>query len=1379
MFKFKKGVSHLKGVKVFLLLFIFISLLNSVFALEITDSRLVWNNKTLTYYSERAPIVVDLEVKVHADFLQGIVFDVSDLNDNIYTNSYVSQYGSWDISKASCEQREEYYNCLFRGLILEKSTHVSEVEIIAKRGDDVSSNIIPLKRTTANPKVNLIGTRFCHEEVCYISSGFNNIILKFESSEAGFFRGLLGFSLGGTRGYIIGCDFDNCNGTVNIVCEDNQAFRASLFPFEGRPSSDDAGRQVTHNNFNLVCDASPPEIKEIKVVDAREIGFTGVDDTFRISAKVYDAVSPVLDMLVIGESVGSANITGQCILRDGLFDCSAGVRSLVTTKGTYVVPVIFTDAAGNKVREDLEVELVEVEREIIPNFWSLGATVQSSNKMNVRNMGYERTFYVEAILSGVSGAELLSVKGNTGSCVPVIVNETGTRGDVTKFDVLNFDKDSKKVYVRVGLRQTGLDNPSNNRYSDIRELKHVCEFEILSKKDGYFYSQPEKVNLTFSITLDNRDTLTDKIYNSIESTREQIERSEEVFEGLDSSMDNAIRFCTMLTGIESVGGLLSSAGEVLEVVGLMMGQQNAGLGMIETGSSINLLKSDDKMVKNAAKFCNYLMCKGSFVSDIVGFDLVSGLDDFMNYLSVDADMVPQMLGRDSYSSFYDPYKSKYVAYAMQCVPAVIHHLKVEQSIECNYLDCLTTGMIEHGQSVSYCEAERSYSTCVYTATGVLDAIPFVNMFRDFSSRFSDVVNNPYNLFGFAFPIACSIMAQGNSVNNLLKGACLTNVFVQSLGTFISTLKSVVEQAKNINKVDPAPFCQVPLTQADRIIKSRLAIDQQVGHFPKAVDLSYSESLGGNKYLVYDEDDYQFQVVERITKKDEVTETVIGIVSPDNVRFDGDKIVVDSYNVYSPEGKLIGNFNQDSFARSNIRKYEVINNDLNRKTDKYLNLEKELESIRVEIEDLEKHPEIIGEENEHLADLIRLEESKQELEKELASVEKEISDLETQLSSHDINKFVGIFGNVESFNMVSEANQKKYEALIEKYPDLKKGLATEVKLLNDFYKTKAEHQENIDELNRVASGISIFESNKIIDKEVVNAARQEVIDSCESNEQSRSCRRAQEKHTAYSEALALCNSEPFNIDECSRSNINKESRDTAKLIKGAEKNLSRQQRNNAVDMKFEDHFGSITTGVKTAWGVSSGITAIRSLGSFFGGDDDESSSDFGRHTAMGQLSQWFADTGSGDWGFCSKSFRAVSPDTGGLLVKAGAAGHRPGAFITGRKSSIQRVPGEDSYYNYWVEGGIYTSKGGELGYNIYMYDSAGNKVDFTKLVIGSEEPMASSGVPENFGGMGSKIIRHEGDFVKVCLEFSVSVNGLRDYFDVVGDKNYICQKLVSE
>jgi hypothetical protein len=433
------------------------------------------------YYSSGSPITVNLRVKVFTDDLSGVVFDVSDLNEGYQYASFTANYDALDVSRASCTLEGGAFSCFFRNLVLRKSS--SLVEIVASKGGVISSTNITLQRTNANPTVTFIGTEGCHEGICYARSGFNLVSLKFQDSDAGFSRGMISFGTGTQIGNVIGCTDNSCNGSINIACQDGREFRFSLAPYRGAPSADDAGIAITGPSFPLICDSTPPVIQNVRVAPARDVGVTVVGETFRVVANVTEATSPVVSMKVLGDSVNSDNVTGTCVLRNRVFQCSASVSAAVSSRGSYDVPVVFSDLAGNEVTEIVSVELVEIQRDDAPNFWRSGTVVQSSDSMNVRNLGVERTFFVEVPLIG--GADLLNARSRSGSCVPVEENKTGNRGDISKFDVLNFDKNSNKVYLRMGLRPTGLQNVEH-RYSKFNKLEYSCEIEVQSKFGGFF-----------------------------------------------------------------------------------------------------------------------------------------------------------------------------------------------------------------------------------------------------------------------------------------------------------------------------------------------------------------------------------------------------------------------------------------------------------------------------------------------------------------------------------------------------------------------------------------------------------------------------------------------------------------------------------------------------------------------------------------------------------------------------------------------------------------------------------------------------------------------------------------------------------------------------
>jgi hypothetical protein len=834
------------------------------------------------------------------------------------------------------------------------------------------------------------------------------------------------------------------------------------------------------------------------------------------------------------------------------------------------------------------------------------------------------------------------------------------------------------------------------------------------------------------IDLDDRDTLTDVVYHQIELTNKRIEASQRFLEFQQSTFQNAMMFCQGLVGLESFGGAVTAAGQATELA-----FPGGGGLMVDTGGFVNRLTKEQ--LKPFVKMCKLLTCQTSFTEEYVGLDLLGTLDDVVPYQA----QIAGWLGREKQSDFYDPYKSKYIAYAMQCIPAIIHHMKVEQTIECTYLDCLTSGVMQYGQSVSYCEAERAYSSCVYNTQSILNALPVVNMFRDGAQRFGEAISNPYNLFGFAAPLACSLMPSGPGGLTIAKGACLMPVLIQNLGTFITVAGGIGEQIANFNQVNPATHCAAPMSAADRVISANLQSKTPVGHYPTGFSFDYNQPIAGNLFLRYDGSMSEFA----LTRGQRDDSPVVGYVSPSQVDFSSGRPTSNSFNVYSGEGRLLGTVDRAGFSGVQVDNYQKLLGDLDR-----YNAERNTIIQGMTIS------------NPDPFDALKLD-----------AISELIDNTMSELEDHDVAGLEellrpGVASDV--YSNAHSANREKYDSLITMYPFMEYYFEKEWELSQAHRDVRDENQPIIDDLSGAASGIGFFNRNTNVNKELdrMNARFGSECSGDAAN--SRSCTRLQDRIKAYERARDKC--AEHGVKDCTKSNMNSRARDLDKDVSKASREANKQRLVNTIDTKFHDHFGSFHSAIRTAWGVSHGMSMIRDFASAF----SEESSDFPRHTALGQASEWFRDVGSGDWGICSANLRPFEQETGGIAVKAGEAGYRAGAYIVARKSAVQESHGVDAYYDYWLEGVILTSKGGDLGYRIYMYGDSG-RVDVTELVTGRENPVARRGTPVNFGGLGTgKTFMHAQDFRRVCLEFTTS--NLRDYFDVVQiSGRSICQNIGRE
>ena len=1215
-----------------LILVLVLLLAPSVLAFEISDARVFWGNNSIEYFSANTPLTVNLGVEIVSEDIRGVRFNISDVNDAYIYNTLTSNYDSLDISRASCDFSEGVHSCVFRNIILQKSS--PEIVIEAEKDQSVASATITLQETSANPEVTFIGTENCYDDRCYIRSGNNDILLEFSGSDAGFSRGLVAFRAGSYSGFVSSCEGESCVGGLNINCDDGQQFSATLSPYRGRPSSDDAGREISSSVFYLICDSSPPVVEDLWVVEARDIGVTEISESFTVRANVSDRISPIVDMKVIGDNVNSDNVSGSCNDVDGVFHCSAQVRANVEERGSYVVPVIFSDASGNEVESSVEVDLVEIDRSAPPDFWSVSSVKQSTDSMTIRNMGFRRDVFLEVSLSG--NADLLRATVSDFRCVPVEEGVTGERSDVQGLDILRVDYDENNVYLKFSLHEASLSGGSN-RYSDFSTLEYECGLDLSSKHHGFFYSEVEKENFTIVINLEEGHTLDKYIMDRIEDSERRIE-GYDYLTNFEKGMDALNLICQGIFAVDSSKAGTAASQVVLEAAGITAGAARA-LGVVTD----SLDGASDSLVNIGSVPCELLTCKSTYLDE-----LGLGVGEIFNVDSIAAE-----LGASSMDLF-DPYRSEIVAYATACVPAWIYHQRVKQGIECNYLECLNSGIREMGFTVEQCERNKAYDHCLRQAGNVFYMLPFSGMFSDLASDFSNLVGDPANLIGGAVSLSCRLLRDTSSA---VHGGCVLTQSAMSIPAHYERFMGVIDQMSRIGGVSGPvdDICAPSLSGISHAIKMEWDRDKELDAFGSGREFfgksfANNHTISGNavrclgmECYIYDGDDGDAELVGK---------SVMGI---DELRF------------YDDKGKLVDEFEDDWFS-------DFSDFSRDHRNDYF----KEYES---------NHPEAFA----YTMNINRLRSERSE---RLKGEEQRLGDVEflhTVLDDMGRRSTWGDFKE-EYFDDDSFLS-KKFD---EKYG---KGASS------NFLKNLSGMGLGLDDLeddNRIRSDVNNYvneSSNWANFKENLNIAFNEVMEKLTLRYDSKS-------------SVAL---------------------------------------------------------------VRQGARGVSTAADLFGWDDRRWADD----SVAGQLSNWVdVNIAQPERAWCDRRISSVvDPVSGGdgAVVTKSGGGTVPGAYINARRSTLQQIPGEDGFYDYWIEGGINTPKDG-LRYKIYAY-KGGERFDYTEKLLGDSDPITSGKV--SFGGFGgASHFVSEVDYDRVCIYFNE--RRLSDYFHLVSlSNNELCQRVVSE
>lgn len=1321
-----------------------------VLALDVSGANFSWGGVPVEYFSSNVPLVVDLNFVLGVDSLDGVVLDVSDINNRFEMSSLTSGYGSVDIARAFCSSIEGGFSCVLRNLVLRKDS--SDSTIVFKKGAVSESVIISLTESVDNPRVVFIGSEHCVEGVCFVRSARNNISIKFEGSQAGFNRGLIGARLG-SESVSFRCEGSQCSGVATISCVDNQRLVATLTPVRGTPSRDDAGRNVINDNFEFICDSAPPEVLDHWAGTSRDIGVSLVSESFTVFANVSDSVSPFVFLDVDASSLNAGNVSGNCVNNGGgLFDCSASIQARVEARGTYDLNLTFSDAAGNKAFRILSVEISEV-TDSVPDFWSVNSVKQSSNKFSVLNMGADRRALLEVDLNADEDVDLLRASVADFRCVPAVVNETGNAFDVTDLVMLKADYDGSKFFFEVNLRAAGISAKEENRYSDFSHLEYVCGLNLISKKDNYFYSSPQLLNFTikFDLAREGRD-LHKLVARETDNAVIRAENFQSRIDSIETTVDYLSFMCGLAGGLDVVKSGLGVTQTALELSGVGAGAAAA----VQKGN-----KAVDKVSVSVNKFsaslCAFVSCEGvvstAFNQYSGGSDSSSGVAQTTDSLSSRASDVmsdvSNMTGI-SQSTFWDPYKSRIVAYAKMCLPAILYHWKSDQAIECNYIHCLNEGVPNMGVSVSVCEAHYNYDQCLSSAGTWIYAIPFTSALADIAGTIADMFKDPGALLGGIVMFGCSIPGIENVPG--LYPACIIGQGILTIPNHYAHITGIAEDFKNIaGNSNSDDRCSVVLRgysathrmnhELEGLVDGFLLQNQrQSGQEPAEVqEINIDENMnalcvGPNCDLFNSSGHLRGKV----------------IVSPD---LDGGN--KSSMRLYDEAGTYRGDLNNVGGVEQSLLDLQGIR-DMNRLR------QNEIDKLDAQIDDLSSQLEILHAEDHRGWLEFNLGRAK--------SKKARLVDLD--LNNRDnFSYFVSKFGNDEELSKLSDdiselaSNAEKIQTRIDaenKYwSDLERDNPTLHRYLSLSDSARKERAKAASDVQFIDDATSEFTSMRPGDRVDRNKPLENVFNEGELN---------------------IMRGE-FNVTGI-KFKDNMTYRDAERALNDAKKDADISWGAN-FRLTLEELYGELMADLTNQFQSTSAVNRIRmgargapALADLVGWNYDTY-----RDTELGLF---FEDLSEPERLWCDKimgetpAVRDVGGG-GGIVTRTGG-GTTPGAYISVRGSSEQVLPDGSSYYQYWVSGGVEAEKSG-LRFRVIAYDGGNRVHDYTEVVAREEAPVSLEGRVVSFGGLGrDSVIESENKYNRFCIDFGITSEGRRlsEYFHSVDvGVSMLCQRVVFE
>ncbi|MBR9676084.1 hypothetical protein GOV05_03690 [Candidatus Woesearchaeota archaeon] len=653
-----------------------------------------------------------------------------------------------------------------------------------------SNNDISLSKTIIidnnKPRAQSIGTGYCKQSTCYVSSDANIIVMRTEG---------IGTKTLNNRGVTlyVGRLSTNqvlvpyeCSGIGGSVWECKYFVSTSSNLNEGEsvdvyltsPSYDDLGNPFEDFSDTVVVDSIAPADVEAKFFSkASNAPYLLEGDNVRVVLTASDATSGVraatLDFSSVDESKSEVFTTCEEI-SGSEYECVWNTGLVAWTPGNHDVDFVVEDYAGNKARYTSSLEIL-VNADYAADFWSFeSVTITPSTGVDVVTLPYFPSDYaqvwVSPTLDGDPYARILSVDFLTST--KCVLSEE----DQEEFEnVLRTAKVFRKTYaytdgsnllieVELIKEQLGiaaneiLENEDINQ-GDNFTLTYTCPLSIVSAKQGRLFPA-QNLNLTFSIPVFSSQYMAGHaLQKKIDDKKESL-RKDKIIDELNDYMEMLQEICgfwnAAVTAYKGINILMGVTATALEAVGITW-SIGKGLQAADWGVAIGL----DKVAVLMGYLCGFAQCTlwpnfiEKTVIDTGGMETGKRIVFQLMLGYTDEEGLGKLVGELNGGYYETSKKSILYSIIFLCIPGLIYNLKQSRNIDCQYVYCLETEVSENGMQPYACDARKAYAKCLFVYGQVFNSLPFSQVLNAFSNLIRLFADNPLSALGGVLTVACS------------------------------------------------------------------------------------------------------------------------------------------------------------------------------------------------------------------------------------------------------------------------------------------------------------------------------------------------------------------------------------------------------------------------------------------------------------------------------------------------------------------------------------------------------------------------------------------------------------------------------------------------
>jgi hypothetical protein len=698
------------------------------------------------------------------------------------------------------------------------SHQITYRRINGSRVEAAQTTTIPLTLDTTRPRVALLRTGLCEDNVCYASTGAPTLFtVTFEDTVTSFNYRLVfvGNPSQNIDARVTSCSGKTCTGTVTLSCQDGEERQIRII--DGNSREDALNLPVESPPVRIICTSRSPEILEWqqpKSDGPLPVPFSTGAITAKAKVRVFKGKP---NATVNTQDINNISVTqGRCVESDGdTWECTWQIANL--NPGKFELEFRVADAVGNYyLAPKGHAVVIEVLERTVPEGTRIdyfdavvpkdGVQPEALNRMVIdlaraNYMPYPLyvTYDVTRKKAGVNIVHQ-ELKG----CWYKLGTDTNQSNYTTRMALFSVGGARSESRVFMPSQQWDKQNRLDLQSRAARDvLKLADEFDVKCQIDftvaegGKILTIADSNNITFKVKLRESplgqpgQAFVTKIEEETEKLNSGKAKTVMQLEGYRQKADKVCQGYEKIAYVQQVGGALKVTAGVMGATGYL---EAAGLGL-DIGSAapmITQLQGFMDITWNGrnpmGKFGKAIETIKSSSGGLLGNNIALGgsggpakqLCRQVNcrvYADAQSEMTPQRYDQMSTASFVgsqvtgaapgsgikgvisanniaNPEKSLVGAISTMCLGGVIYNLQKDVAIDCQYLACLKEQSTK-GASVAVCQRARSYNICKQVV-GEMGELPYVRVFKNLADNLNHVLTNlPYVLAEKAFYNTCS------------------------------------------------------------------------------------------------------------------------------------------------------------------------------------------------------------------------------------------------------------------------------------------------------------------------------------------------------------------------------------------------------------------------------------------------------------------------------------------------------------------------------------------------------------------------------------------------------------------------------------------------